>query len=121
MISPALSALVDQAEASLRDLLDTQPTYAAEVYDTDSDTARAASLVAVDVLAALSEAWETSVEHRLDLVTSRLLAWRRMCESSKPDRFAMPGTCVCGRRVVLKRRPWRWVMPDTNQGCDHRD
>lgn len=78
MISPALLALTDQAEASLREMLDPTPSYAAELRNGQLGTA--AALVAVDVLAALSESWETSVEHRLDVVTSRLLAWQRITE-----------------------------------------
>lgn len=41
--------------------------------------------------------------------------------AGKPDSFEMPGVCKCGRSVVLKRRPWRWVMPHTELECDHRD
>lgn len=75
-MSPGLLALTDQAEASLRELLGAYPSYLNEFHS--PPISQAAALVAVDVLAALSECWEESVEKRLDVVTARLLAWRRI-------------------------------------------
>lgn len=50
-----------------------------------------------------------------------MTAMERLSKSHiSDDEWEMPGTCHCGRPVVLRRRPWRWVMPDTNRGCDHR-
>ena len=74
-VTPAMGALVDQAEASLRDSLDACPPFLAYI---SGDGVYAARMVAIDALAALSEAWESSVEYRLDLVTARLLAWDRI-------------------------------------------
>lgn len=49
------------------------------------------------------------------------LAMKRMGRHYIPeDLWEMPGTCKCGRPVVVRRRPWRWCMPDTNRACDHR-
>lgn len=73
VISLALAAQVDQAEASLREMFGEFSNLRA-----DAMTMNGCALVAVDVLAALSEAWQESVEKRLDLVTARLLAWQRI-------------------------------------------
>lgn len=51
----------------------------------------------------------------------RNAAMNRMSKSYIPiDTWTMPGTCVCGNPVVLRKRPFRWVMPDTDRACDHR-
>lgn len=48
-------------------------------------------------------------------------AMERMGQHHIPeDLWEMPGRCHCGRPVVLRRRPWRWCMPDTDRGCEHR-
>lgn len=73
MIPIALAAQVDQAEASLREMFEPFATYRA-----DPTSMNACGLVAVDVLAVLSENWTEPVEKRLDLVTAQLLAWKRI-------------------------------------------
>lgn len=73
MIPLALAAQVDQAEASLREMFGPFETYRA-----DTSSMNACGLVAVDVLAVLSENWTKPVEKRLDLITARLLAWKRI-------------------------------------------
>lgn len=73
MIPVALQAQVDQSEASLREMFGEYPTYRS-----DTASMNAAGLVAVDALAALSEVWSESVEARLDVLTARLLAWKRI-------------------------------------------
>ena len=76
-MSVGLQALVDQAEASLRDLLQDYPTFLADIRE-NARSAGAARMVAIDTLAALAEDANSSVEHRLDLVTARLCAWNRL-------------------------------------------
>ena len=73
-VGAGLQALVDQHNAALRDLLDAYPQFK-EQLTTVAESATAARMVVIDTLAALSEAYEESVEHRLDVVTARLLAW----------------------------------------------
>lgn len=73
MIPLALMAQVDQAEASLRELLGEFHSWR-----TDPTSMNACGLVAVDCLAALSEVWEQPVQVRLDALTARLLAWKRI-------------------------------------------
>jgi len=72
-----LQAAVDGAEAHLREWLSDSPSMLMEFRER-GNSSRAAQLVAVDVLAVLSEAWDQSVEARLDIVTCRLLAWQRL-------------------------------------------
>lgn len=79
-VSIALNALADQAEASLRDYLADYPTFLADLAD-NRRSREMAQTVAVDVLAVLSECWETPVENRLNVVTARLLAWQRITET----------------------------------------
>jgi hypothetical protein len=75
--SLSMLAMADQAEAALREFLDDSPSFMSELRD-NPRSQMFAQIVAVDVLAALSEACEESVQHRLDVVTSRLLAWQRL-------------------------------------------
>lgn len=80
-MSPAmtlrLQAAVDGAEAHLRIMLDNYPSLAHDLRE-NPRSQNVVQTVAIDVLAALSEAWEESVETRLDIVTARLLAWQRI-------------------------------------------
>lgn len=76
-MSPSLLALTDQAEASLSELLEGFPSLKSDLRENASSSA-AAQMVAIDVLASLSEEWEEPVERRLDTVTARLLAWQRI-------------------------------------------
>jgi hypothetical protein len=69
----ALVAQIDQAEASLRELLGAYPTYRNDV-----TVMNAVALVAVDTLAALNELGPASIDAKLTCIEARLHAWRRI-------------------------------------------
>lgn len=78
-LSPGLLAAVDGAELHLREWLSCFPLIDTDLRES-THTQRTVQMVSVDVLAALSEAWEAPVEDRLNLITARLLAWQRLTE-----------------------------------------